>query len=58
MKTVHAALLGALPASGVAQAELATVLNSADASVSFIDMTSQKVVDTVILSRWERSPIT
>ncbi|SAK92786.1 YVTN beta-propeller repeat-containing protein [Caballeronia arationis] len=40
-------LCGALLASPVAHAELVTVLNSADASVSFVDMSTQKVLNTI-----------
>lgn len=47
MKTLPSLLLAALFASNAAHGEVVTVLNSSDASVSFIDMASQKVIDTI-----------
>jgi YVTN family beta-propeller protein len=47
MQTLPSLLFAALLASNAVQAELVTVLNSSDANISFIDMASQKVVDTL-----------
>ncbi|WP_438397108.1 cytochrome D1 domain-containing protein [Caballeronia sp. DA-9] len=47
MKTLFLLTLSALVCSTAAHAELVTVLNSSDANVSFIDMASQKVTDTL-----------
>ncbi len=45
------ALTTACVVASSAHAELVTVLNSADASVSFIDMASQKVTNTISVSK-------